>query len=111
MMMRIINLILSILTVLLFSSVTIADTVQNGAAICWSLETFELYLKSDVETKKHMEDHECGILQIDMETRKLKIDKIILDDRIYKVARIELIFESYGKKHVDKVWTLLENIK
>ena len=97
-------------SLLAVSSSSHAELLPKGSIVCWGEGTLENYLLADNDKKRHMEEHECGIWNIDMKAEMVKTKDITVSGKQYSISNIILRYENYGHKE-DHVWAFTDDLK
>jgi len=88
-----------------------AETLQKGSVVCWSKETLRNYITADKAMKKHMEDHACGVTQVQLRVTIIEVGDLFIETRTYPIVQIQIYYASPGNQKTDVVWTFQKNIK
>jgi hypothetical protein len=98
-----------VVILVLFGNITYAETLLKGSVICWSEETLKNYVIADDARKKHMEEHECGVLNKDIQVEVISSKLVTVSDKFYSISNIVWRYENYGQR-VDNIWTFTRNL-
>lgn len=98
-----------VVILVLFGNITYAETLLKGSVICWSEETLMTYVVADETRKKHMEEHECGILNKDIQVEFISSKLVTVSDIHYSISNVIWRYENYGQR-VDNIWTFSKNL-
>lgn len=93
----------------LFSSLVYGETLKKGSVVCWGEATLKAYIKADLKTKKHMEEHECGILTENTKAKILKTKMITVNNMNYSITNIIFEYQDHGEI-IDNVWVFTNRI-
>ena len=94
---------------ILFGNIAQAETLLKGSVVCWSEEILKRYVVADEARKKHMVEHECLVLNKDMQAEVILTKNVTISDDSYSITNIVLRYEYYGER-IDNVWTFTKNL-